>query len=547
MDKQTSQERCASGRRRGALWRDQRGNVAMMWALMGSVLLSLIGLTIDFTRAQMIRTQMQNAVDGAALVAERSSHRSMSERREAARTFFDSEMGDAATGPVTFVVSQMEDGGLRVDAEAQSEASPPIEVVLVLDNTYSMVNDIDDLRDASNDLVDSLLALDGDSVSVGLVPFETMVNVGNQASHLAWMDTAGAAPYNGEMLEDRLITREYTNNRRSSGHCNHLDTDVGDSPYEIRWEKSGRYCYGYNPSEINYFDLFDLVPNVGWSGCVEARPEPYDVTDAAPSAGNPATMFVPFFWLDDSDNEYGVLNDWLDDDSLPPGSLRDGGRTLSVFKYDGDNGSIDQSPPFTRGPNRGCPTPIVPLTSNHSTISAAINNMRVISGGGTNSAVGLAWGWRVLSPGVPFTQGRDPEQEDVRKVIVLMTDGENTNMNVNSEDDLLESPYNAYGFRGQWTNFEGDMPAQYRRNIDDSESSYVAYVNSRLSALCDNVKDDDIEIYTVVFREPSQSIRTLLRECATDADHAFTAENAGELHAVFHAIGSGIGQLRLTN
>ncbi len=569
MDKQTSQERRASGRHPGALWRDQRGNVAMMWGLMGTVLLGLIGISIDFTRAQAIRMQMQNAADGAALVAERSSNRSMAERSAAARAFFDAEMGDTPTPGLSFLVDQMPDGGHRVqasmnmpislarlidnedwrlgvEAEAQSEASPPIEVALVLDNTYSMVNDIGDLRDAANNLVDALLALDGDSVSVGLVPFETMVNIGNQSSRLAWMDTAGAAPYNGEILEDRLITRARTHNRRSSGHCNHLDTEVGNSPYEIVWVKQGSYCYGYNPSDINYFDLFDEVPNVSWNGCVEARPEPYDVTDAPPNPANPATMWVPFFWIDDSDSVSGVLNDWLDDRTLPPGSLRDGGRTFSVFKYDGTSGSIDQTPPFTRGPNRGCPTPIMPLTTSRSALNSAINGMQVISGGGTNSAVGLAWGWRVLSPGAPFTQGRDPDVEDVRKVIVLMTDGENTNMSVTSEDDLLESPYNAYGFRGQWTNFQDDMPAQYRRNIFDSESSYVGYVNNRLAQLCDNVKDDNIEIYTIVFREPSSSIRTLLRNCATDEGHAFTADNASELHEAFEVIGTGIGQLRLT-
>jgi hypothetical protein len=360
------------------------------------------------------------------------------------------------------------------------------------------------------------------------------------------MDTAGVAPYNGELLEDRLITRERTSNRRSSGNCNHLDTEVGNSPYEINWVKSGSYCYGYNPSEINYFTLLDQVPNAGWDGCVEARPEPYDVNDTPPSNGNPATLFVPFFWIDESDSTSGVLNDWLDDRTLPPGTLQDGARTLSVFKYDNTNASIDTSPPFTQGPNRGCPTPIVPLTTSQSTMRNAINRMQVISAGGTNSAIGLAWGWRVLSPGAPFTQGRDPDVEDVRKVIVLMTDGENTNMSVTSEDDLLESPYNAYGFRGQWTNFEDDMPSQYRRNINDSESSYVSYVNSRLSRLCDNVKDDGIEIYTVVFREPSSSIRSLMRACASGADHAYTAENAGDLRDAFNAIGSGIGHLRIT-
>ena len=50
-----------------AFGRDRRGNVAMMWGLMGAVLVGLIGVTVDFTRAQAIRNQMQNAVDGPAL------------------------------------------------------------------------------------------------------------------------------------------------------------------------------------------------------------------------------------------------------------------------------------------------------------------------------------------------------------------------------------------------------------------------------------------------------------------------------------------------
>ncbi|MEZ6023042.1 MAG: hypothetical protein R3C16_06445 [Hyphomonadaceae bacterium] len=232
---------------------------------------------------------------------------------------------------------------------------------------------------------------------------------------------------------------------------------------------------------------------------------------------------------------------------LPGGTLQDGARTLSVFKYDGSYGSIDESPPFTTGPNRGCPTPIVPLTTNHTTVSRAIDNMRVVSAGGTNSAVGLVWGWRVLSPGAPFTEGRDPEQEDVRKVIVFMTDGENTNMNMTSEDGVLQSPYNAFGFRGQWTNFQNDVPVAYRRNIGNSESSYVNYVDTTGCATSARTSKTTMSRSTPSSSAtPSQSIRTLLRNCATDREHAYTAENAQDLQDVFHAIGSGIGRLRIT-
>ena len=49
---------------------------------------------------------MQNAADGAALVAERSSNLSMGARTAAARAFFDAEVGDMVAN-VTFNVTQL--------------------------------------------------------------------------------------------------------------------------------------------------------------------------------------------------------------------------------------------------------------------------------------------------------------------------------------------------------------------------------------------------------------------------------------------------------
>jgi Flp pilus assembly protein TadG len=48
-----------------AFVRSRTGNVAMLWAAMGAVLIGLVGISVDFTHAQAIRNQMQNAVDGA--------------------------------------------------------------------------------------------------------------------------------------------------------------------------------------------------------------------------------------------------------------------------------------------------------------------------------------------------------------------------------------------------------------------------------------------------------------------------------------------------
>jgi Flp pilus assembly protein TadG len=585
---------------------------------MGAVLVGLLGITVDFTRAQALRNQMQNAVDGAALVAERSSNLTMAQRTAAARAFFDAEMGSDAVN-VSFTVTQLPDGGhevdasmpmpvslarivrdedwnLHVDAVAQASASPPIEVALVLDNTGSMSADMQALRDASSDLVGDLLSIDGDSVSVALVPFVAQVNIGNGATQMAWMDTAGTAPYNGEMLEDRSIGHR---SRSGTSNCTNSVTPATPSgypgPYTITWRRGGgllggltgggngssNRCYAWTPADgINYFTLFDRITNEDWKGCVEARPEPYDITDAPPNAGTPATMFVPFFWLDTLDQEHipsgqgnSTSNNYLDDDqgaalaanftvttsmSASAGSSQQQAMAymFNPFRYRNTAASIDTSAPNTRGPNRGCPTPIVPLTTNESLLQTNVAAMRHWSGGGTNQAEGLAWGWRVLSPTAPFTEGR-PYGDDVRKVIVLMSDGENTNV---GNDPVMASDYSAYNHLGLWRDYatgnvlgqlvgailHGVLPAQYQRNINNS-SQFVTYVNSREAQLCTNIKNEGIEIYTVIFRETDQATENLMRACATSPQHFFRADNAQELSAAFDAIGSGIGQLRLTD
>lgn len=588
-------------KRRGWL-RDRSGNVAMMWALMGTVLIGLIGITVDFTRAQSIRNAMQNAADGAALVAERSSNLSMEARTAAARAFFDAEVGDMVSN-VTFNVVQLSDGGHRVTAsmpmpmslariisdnawtlavaaEAQANASPPIEVAMVLDNTGSMANDMQALRDAASDLADDLLSLDGDTVRVALVPFVAQVNIGNEQSHRAWLDQTGAAPYNGELLEDRSIAY-----RSSSGTSNCTTLSAAPSgytgPYQITWRRGTggqggqtNRCYAWTPADgVSHLALFDLVSNEDWKGCVEARPEPYDITDAAPNVANAETLFVPFFWLDTVDGVTGTSNSYFTDSvgnisgaTMSTNMAAGAGTTqqqreaamFNVFKYRNNSASLDTSAPDTRGPNRGCPTPIVPLTSDDGVVQTNIAAMRHWSGGGTNQAEGLAWGWRVLSPTAPFTEGAafNAARDNVRKVIVLMSDGENTNV---GSDVVMSSDYSAYNHLGLWRDYasggllnqliggvlRGILPTQYRRSINSS-SSYVTYVNNREAALCANIKNAGIEIYTVIFRETDTATENLMRNCASGSDHFYRADNAAELSQAFDAIGTGIGALRLT-
>jgi hypothetical protein len=181
--------------------------------------------------------------------------------------------------------------------------------------------------------------------------------------------------------------------------------------------------------------------------------------------------------------------------------------------------------------------------------------MRHWNGGGTNQAEGLAWGWRVLSPGAPFTEGRpyDDPDDPVRKVLVLMTDGENTNVNGTSESAsggrVFQSDYSSYSHLGQWTSSPGyrsSLPGAHNRNSITNSGNFVNYINSAQVSLCTAIKATGIEIYTIQFRDTNDDNETRLRNCATDEDHFYQAANATELQAAFDAIGSGIGDLRIT-
>lgn len=190
--------------------RNDSGNVAMMWGLMGAVLIGLIGITIDFTRAQALRSQMQNAADGAALVAERSFGTTLEERTEAARAFFDAEMGDQASlDGVNFEVTDLGDVGhrvvvtmpmpmslsslisgddwtIRVDSEAE-QGGLDVEVAVVLDTTGSMAGSkITALRAAATDLVNAVVSDQQEPFysRVALVPFAVAVNTGSYATQL---------------------------------------------------------------------------------------------------------------------------------------------------------------------------------------------------------------------------------------------------------------------------------------------------------------------------------------------------------------------------
>lgn len=572
------------------------GTVAIIWSITGVGLMGMTGAALDYARAWEAKATLQNAVDSAVLAAERLANRPYSERLAQATGMFRSALyrtperdsarltieeapngGHRAIGEMridTTFAKLFHAGDLTIQAEATADQeSGPVEVALVLDNTGSMVNDMSALRASAEELVDTLYAAaeKPDDVTVSVVPFVAQVNIGDTPTTRAWVDQTGASPFNGEMLEDQLIARRTWSNA-DGANCQNVSTlpySGYTGAYRVRWQRgtgsNTGFCYGYTPSSVNHLSLFGLISNTNWKGCVEARPEPFDITDEAPSTGNPATLFVPYFWADNAD---GQNNSYLTDSSsdIAGATMTNSltstsntnttrARAFNVFKYRGGTGSIDTVAPDTTGPNRACPTPVVPLTTDKARVVSAVRGMQHWNSSGTNQVEGLAWGWRVLSPTPPFTEGSAYGKK--RKVIVLMTDGQNTNVGTGSSNSVFGSDYAAFSYLAQWTQstasppgMRANLPSGFGRNAITSSSAYVNYINNRQLTLCTSIKEAGVQIFTILYRESDATARSILRTCATpSADgvtYAFNADNQTELRNAFNTIGSAIGQLRLT-
>ncbi|GAC1505955.1 MAG: hypothetical protein NVS2B1_15630 [Bradyrhizobium sp.] len=204
------------------LRRDQRGNIAVIFAIALLPLVSFTGAAIDYSRANNARTSMQSALDSVALMLSKDltqglikasdintkaqdyfnalyTNKDAAQSATVTATYTPSTATTAATILVTGSGSIMTDfmtviGFPKMSFNTSSTATwgtSLLRVSLVLDNTGSMAqsNKIGALKTAAQNLVTQLLALarnDGD-VYISVVPFALDVNVGKANVNASWL------------------------------------------------------------------------------------------------------------------------------------------------------------------------------------------------------------------------------------------------------------------------------------------------------------------------------------------------------------------------
>jgi von Willebrand factor type A domain/Putative Flp pilus-assembly TadE/G-like len=146
-----------------------------------------------------------------------------------------------------------------------------------------------------------------------------------------------------------------------------------------------------------------------------------------------------------------------------------------------------------------CPTAMMPLSTSWTALNSKIDAMT--PAGNTNVTIGLQMAWQTLSIGAPFNA--PPPATNLDKVIILLTDGENT--------------------QNRWTT---------------SKSS----INARTEAACTNAKAANIRLYTVRVIDGDA---TLLKNCATKPSMYYDVQQASQLNAAFGAIADNLANLRI--
>jgi hypothetical protein len=165
-----------------------------------------------------------------------------------------------------------------------------------------------------------------------------------------------------------------------------------------------------------------------------------------------------------------------------------------------------------------CPQAVMGLSYDWTSMTSLVNNMS--PNGSTNQGIGLQLGWLSLVGGGPFTVPAMQSGYNYTQVIILLTDGLNT--------------------QDRWYGDGSSLGT-----TDDAK------IDARQQLTCNNINAAGITLYTIQVNTGGDPTSTLLKNCAgspgkyPDSDKFFLLTSASQIMTVFTQIGTNLSQLRV--
>ncbi|NIK46658.1 pilus assembly protein [Variibacter gotjawalensis] len=446
--------------------------MAIMFGFMVIPLIGAAGLSIDYGRATYTRASLQSSMDAAALMLARDLKSNPTVTAAFVQTrgqqYFDAQFNKRFTDSATVTVQYI-NGRTEVDGKSRVKmtASTAVDTTLM-----------------------KLVGANGVQISSQA---EVVWGIKRLEVALA-LDNTGSMASSNKMTELKTATRKLLDElyqaAKKIGDVKvaiipfATDVNVGTSNANATWldwtawEASNRQtvCTG---SGFNRVCTSQPKPRSAWNGCVWDRDRGtksnkatwYDTLDIAPTITDAKTLYQAH-QADDCPVSILPLTDILSAGAWSSSDL---------------NNTVNPS----------------------STLAKKVNSMTPT--GNTNVTIGMAWAWHALTKQSVLTEASD-EAEDLEKIVILLTDGDNTENRWGGPDPR-----------------DGNDPSMDTRTAQACEAFKVS--------------GERRTIYSVRVINGNAD---LLRNCATKEAYFYDVKNASQLSTAFVAIAQNLTKLAIT-
>jgi Flp pilus assembly protein TadG len=507
------------------------GSIAMYMALMIPVLTGAIGGAIDMAETYLVQERLSRALDAAALAVAGSNNLESEDAMKArVDAFMDANYPAEKIGTAYNIQLHLDGDSVTVSATADYNTSflrflgfntlsvnatstvqkqvQGIEVALVLDNTGSMSykpagstkTNIQALKDASTDFITIMFskAINATDIRIGLVPYANTVRVG--------LYGVGQEP-------DPLTG--FSKGTYNNG-VTFVTLPAGKTVANFYAGRSGTSSNGtFNNSSSDHDN------SSKWYGCIIEHktggwninsssndPYPNDIRDDY-------TGPWEIYQYSTLKKTQGTCATW----HCTSGAKTQTG-CANPNKFVCDTYNYTYSITASSTPNSSCPyANIMPLNSDRDKLLYGVKSMQ--AHGNTQGNTGMIWGYRLISPEAPFTEGSAWNSENWKKAVIMMTDGDNT----------WDSDYSEY-----WLS---------QRSTSMSEAT----LDSRFINVCDALRAKNVLVYTIIFKsqtDPTQATKDMYKNCATKDTMYFYAPTQTDLQNVFEQIAHELSNLHIS-
>lgn len=439
---------------------DRRGNVLVMTGLAIVPLMGVVGVSVDYSRASNVRQALSSAIDAASLMAARDAQKlSDADLKRRIDGWIRDNLPSEAKKDFTGATVTIDRTARTIQIAAN--ANVPATIARVIGTQYMPVASSTQSTWGTN-TIELALVLDntGSMAQSGKMTAlksasKSLLKIMKDAAIDKDQIKISIVPFNTQVRVPRSfkdaewmrygITRNVTCEKGIKNcYVNNTDFKVSDTG-NLQCDSAGKVC------------SYKTMPKATWAqssqGCIvdRDRGQDYDTKDGGTYSAT-AQQYLGFWCLQSSLAE------------------------------------------------------ILPLTSDWTALESRIDDMTPV--GATNVTIGAVWGWATLSPGAPYTEAKPMTEPRLKKYMILLTDGDNTQ-----------------------NFFEGDG-SRSNSNID-----------KRTELACKNIKDAGIGLYTIRVIAGNES---LLRSCASTTGMYYNVQDASQLDPVFKAIANEISAVRLT-